>query len=156
MADRNQTIAARATALETRATTNETQANRQRIISVSAGAEAANVIALTYTVTAGDGTAINTPVTLRLSIYTDAVCDTLAAKAAFTLADGGDGSLVAQAASNAVYTFQTTAAGSLQVNVTDVAGGSGLTRYVTAELFATSVPANTWATTVVRQTVTFD
>ncbi len=143
-------------ALDQLASRGATLETRQRIITVSAGAEAANVILLTYTVTNGDGTAINTPVTLRLSVYTDAVCDTLAAKAAFTLADGGDGSLVAQAASNAVYTFQTTAGGSLQVNVTDVAGASGLTRYVAAELFATSVPANTWATTVVRQTVTFD
>lgn len=134
----------------------ETQAKRQRIINVAVGAEAANVIALTYTVTAGDGTAITTPVNLKLGIYSDEVLDAVVAKAAFTLADGGDGSLVAQAASNAVYIFQTTAAGSLQVNVTDVAGASGLTRHVKAEIIATSVPANTWATSVVRQSVTFD
>jgi hypothetical protein len=134
----------------------ETQAKRQRIINVAAGAEAADVIALTFTVTAGDGTAINTPVNLKLSIYSDEVLDAVVAKAAFTLADGGAGSLVAQAAANAVYTFQTTAAGSLEVNVTDVAGASGLTRYIKAELIALTVPANTWATTAVRQTVIFD
>lgn len=130
--------------------------SRQRIINVSAGAEAANVIALTFTVTKGDGTAITAPVDMKLGIYSDAVLDAVVAKAAFTLADGGDGSLVSQAASNAVYIFQTTAAGSLVVNVTDVAGASGLTRYIKGELIATSVPANTWATTMVRQAVTFD
>lgn len=143
-------------ALDQLASRSGTLETRQRIINVAAGAEAANVIQLTYTVTAGNGSAITTPVNLKLSIYSDEVLDAVVAKAAFTLADGGDGSLVAQAASNAVYIFQTTAGGSLQVNVTDVVGGSGLTRYVKAELVATSVPANTWATTAVRQAVTFD
>ena len=55
----------------------ETQAKRQRIINASAAAEAANVIAVTFTVTAGDGTAITSPVNLKLSIYSDEVLDAI-------------------------------------------------------------------------------
>jgi hypothetical protein len=134
----------------------ETQAKRQRIITTSVGAEALNVIKVTFTVTAGDGTAITAPVSLKLGIYSDAVLDAVVAKTAFTLADGGAGALSSQAAAHAVYIFETTAAGLLEVNVTDVAGASGLTRHIKAELIAIAVPANTWAAPAVRQSVTFD
>lgn len=143
-------------ALDQLASRGGTLETRQRIINISAGAEAINVIKLTFTVTNGDGTAITAPASLKLGIYSDAVLDAVVAKAAFTLADGGAGSLSSQAASNAVYIFETTAAGSLEVNVTDVAGASGLTRYIKAEIIATAVPANAWATTAVRQPVIFD
>lgn len=143
-------------ALDQLALRTATAESRQRIINISAGAEVADVIALTFTVTNGDGTAVNLPVNLKLSIYSDAVLDAKVAKTAFTLGAGGAGVLIAQAAANAVYVFQTNNSGSLVVDVTDVAGGSGLTRYIKAELIATSLPANLWATPVVRQTVTFN
>ena len=143
-------------ALDQLASRGATLETRQRIITTSVGAEALNVIKVTFTVTNGDGTAITAPVSLKLGIYSDAVLDAVVAKTAFTLADGGAGSLSAQAAANAVYIFETTAAGVLEVNVTDVAGASGLTRHIKSELIPIAVPANTWATPAVRQSVTFD
>lgn len=127
-----------------------------RKIETSVGAEAANVIAVTITVTNGVGAALSSAVRLKIGIYTDDVCDTIAAKAAFTLSDGGDGSLLSEAAANAVYVFETSATGVCVVNVTDVATASGLTRHLLIELFHTVSPAQTWAPGPLRQSVTFD
>jgi hypothetical protein len=60
----------------------------------------------------------------RLTLYTTAMLPALVG--AFTIADGGAGALVTASAKPSCL-FTTTAAGLAELDVTDVAGGSGLT-----------------------------
>lgn len=93
---------------------------------LSIGAEAANVIALTVQLQDGLGasTLVATNVFVRL-IDANGI-DSLAA--AFTLADGGAGTLISTTGQASVLAT-TSAGGTLVLDVTDVVGASGATIY---------------------------
>lgn len=125
-----------------------------RIITATVGAEAANVITVTFAQTDALGAAITAADSFEVELFTDEARSVLAAPAAFTLTDGGSGSRTAVSATVTKALFATTAAGALQVAITDVAGASGLTRYGKATLVSASPGAS--AAAPVLFTVTFD
>lgn len=131
---------------------------RQRVrrISVSQGAENANTVPVTITVTNMIDESISQAVRVKVSIYDDEVLDDPAAQAAFTLSDGGDGSLSFSAASASVYLFETSNGGSLVVNVNDIAGASGATKHLLIELLHTTSPAQLVFPGPVKTSVNFD
>lgn len=116
-----------------------------RRFTLALGAEAADVIPLTVTVTDGAGAAISLPVRFQLEIFDDAALDDIAVQAAFTAgisgAPGSAGTLLQSAAANARYIFQTDNAGVADIVISDIATASGLTVYIKISLIHTSTPA---------------
>jgi hypothetical protein len=104
-------------------------------VSLTAGAEAADVIAVTVNVTDLGGTAVSRAQRVVFTVYEATMIEAVAA--AFTCAETGAGTEISTTA-NARLVIDTDANGDAIVSVTDVAGASGKTVYCTAELIPAS------------------
>lgn len=94
--------------------------------SLSIAAEAADVIKLSVQIVNLAAANVAAAHTIHVRLYAADMIESLAA--AFTLTDGGAGAVVSTTA-NAGLLYTTTAAGLAEIDVTDVAGGSGATIY---------------------------
>lgn len=109
-----------------------------RIITLAVGAEAADVITLALTSTDALGAAVTAADRYEVELFEDEARSVPIEPAAYTLTDGGSGSLVATSATVTRALFETTAAGALQVAITDVAGGSDTEVFGKATLVSAS------------------
>lgn len=100
-----------------------------RRTTVTVGAEAADVITLQITLTDGTGAATTVADQVWLELYADTLYTTLSSQMGYGMADGGDGSVDVDDNNITRILCTTTAAGSLQVSVTDTLGASGTTLY---------------------------
>lgn len=91
---------------------------------ITVGAEAANVIKLSIQIQDLGGNNVAAAHTLHVRLYAGTMIESLAA--AYTLTDGGSGSVVTTTG-NAAVLYTTAADGLAEVNVTDVAGSSNTT-----------------------------
>jgi len=118
---------------------------------VTVGAEAANVIQLLIQLQDVKGNNIARNRDVIVTVYEATMIEAVAA--AFTLADGGVGALISTTAQARVLAT-TDATGLLDLDLTDVAGASGKTVYVTVEVLD-DLTANT-AGGMVYAAATFD
>ncbi len=130
----------------------ETAAAKGRLVTVTVGAEAANVIALTITVDDLLGVDAAGPVRLQVRLFSDAHFTTATNAAAFPLTDGGDGNIEATDGGVVSVIVLTGASTRVQLNCTDSATASGSTVYGTVEVLG----AGPVFSAKTRFTATFD
>jgi len=99
-------------------------------VTLAAGAEAADVIAVTINVADLGGTAVSRAQRLVCSLYEATMIEAVAA--AFTMAETGAGTEISTTA-NARLIIDTDANGDAIISVTDVAGASGKTMYLVVQ-----------------------
>ncbi len=127
---------------------------RAAIVTVSAAAEVANVIALTISVDDGALADRGSATRLKIGLYTDVWMNTLANAMAFAIADGGDGSIESTDGGNAQVIALTGASSRVQLTVTDSLGASGQTLYVRVEPISDGTTG--LVASVTRKTIAFD
>jgi hypothetical protein len=143
---------ARADTLETSTTALQAAAAKGRLVTVTVGAEDANVIALTISVDNMLGADAAGAVRLQVRLWSNAHFTTATNAAAFPLTDGGDGTIEATDGGVVSVIVLTGASTRVQLNCTDAATASGATVYGTVEVLGAGpvVSAKT------RFTATFD
>lgn len=138
--------------LDARADTLETAAAKARLLTVTVGAEAANVIAVTIDVDDALGANAAGPVRLQVQLWSNAHFTTATNAAAFPITDGGDGTIEATDGGVVSVIVLTGASTRVQLNITDSATASGSTVYGTAEVLGAGPVFSAKA----RFTATFD
>lgn len=141
------TLADRITALETAAA-------KGRLVTVTVGAEAANVIALTVEVNDLLGVDAAGPVRTQVRLFEDVHYLTAANPGMFPVTDGGDGTVESTNMAGSVSVICLTGASTRnQLNVTDSGGASGTALYGYVDVLAGTSPV---VSARVRFTLTFD
>jgi len=119
--------------LADRATTLEAGA---RSLDITLGAEAADVRRITIQVNDGNGNAVTAAHKLIVEKYATQLLWTPEADIAYTLAAAGAGTVDEQLVGATQYACTTDAAGLLELDATDVVGGSNVTRFLRARLLS--------------------
>lgn len=106
-----------------------------RRLVVTLGAEVADVRSITVTVVDGAGATVAGADKLFVGLYNDEFCTSRANAASYPFADVGSGSIGNDIGGGNQLVAATTAAGVLQMSVTDANGGSNVTLYLRVDLF---------------------